>query len=123
MKLIPGEDILNHMVKYKAQELNHIFHALSDPTRRSILRDLGGREKTVGQIAQPYRMSLAAISKHLKVLEMARLIDRRKEGSHQFVRLNPETLKTANEWISYYEQFWNDRLEALRNLLEEGDST
>ena len=106
------------MVKSKTQELDNIFHALSDPTRRSILRDLGKREKTVGEIARPYRMSLAAISKHLKVLELARLINRRKAGSHQFVRLNPETLKTAEEWISYYEQFWNERLEALRNLLE-----
>ncbi|MHB8422971.1 MAG: ArsR/SmtB family transcription factor [Leptospirales bacterium] len=107
------------MVKSKTQELDNIFHSLSDPTRRSILRDLGKGEKTVGEIARPYRMSLAAISKHLKVLEMARLIARRKEGSHQFVRLNPETLKAADEWLSYYEQFWNDRLEALRNLLEE----
>jgi DNA-binding transcriptional ArsR family regulator len=111
------------MVKSKNQELDHIFHALSDPTRRSILHDLGKREKTVGEIARPYRMSLAAISKHLKVLEMARLIARRKEGSHHFVSLNPETLKTAEEWLSYYEQFWNDRLAALRNLMEEEGGT
>jgi DNA-binding transcriptional ArsR family regulator len=102
------------MVKSKSEELDQLFHALSDTTRRAILWDLGRQEKTVSEIALPYRMSLAAVSKHLKVLEMARLIDRRKEGSYQYVRLRPKTLRTVREWLSYYERFWNDRLELFR---------
>lgn len=76
----------------------------------------------MSEIALPYRMSLAAVSKHLKVLEMARLIDRRKEGSYQYIRLRPETLRTVREWLSYYERLWNDRIEPFRNLPEQADS-
>src|SRR5579885_3388626 len=107
------------MVNSQALELDLIFHALSDSTRRSILRGISRRSKTVSQIAEPFRMSLAAVSKHLKVLERARLIERRKEGSFQIVSLKPETLKSADQWISYYEQFWGNRLDALKELLEE----
>jgi DNA-binding transcriptional ArsR family regulator len=107
------------MVKSEVLELNLIFHALSDATRRAILRGIAKKNKTVSQIAEPFRMSLAAVSKHLKVLERARLIERRKEGSFQIVSLKPEALKTADHWISFYEQFWGDRLEALKDLLEE----
>jgi DNA-binding transcriptional ArsR family regulator len=109
------------MVKSEAVQLDLIFQALSDSTRRSILQRIAKEEKTVSQIAHPYDMSLAAISKHLKVLEAASLIERRKEGSFQIVRLNAESLKTAEQWISYYQQFWGKRLDALQNLLEEGE--
>ncbi|MEQ1876706.1 MAG: metalloregulator ArsR/SmtB family transcription factor [Bdellovibrionia bacterium] len=108
------------MVKSEAFKLDRIFHALSDTTRRAILQDISKKEKTVGQIAKPYKMSLAAISKHLKVLEEAHLIDRKKEGSFQIVSLNAESLKTAEEWISKYQQFWGPRLDALKNFLEKG---
>lgn len=113
--------MFNYMVKSKSEELDQIFHALSDTTRRAILWDLGRREKTVSEIALPYRMSLAAVSKHLKVLETARLIDRRKEGSYQYIRLRTETLRTVREWLSYYERLWNARLESFRNLPEHED--
>jgi DNA-binding transcriptional ArsR family regulator len=106
------------MVKSSAAQLDSIFHALSDPTRRSILRTVAVSEKTVGELARPYQVSLAAVSKHLKVLESARLITREKRGSFQVVRLNAQSLKTAEEWLSYYEQFWNQRLDALQNLFE-----
>ncbi len=106
------------MVKSSVAQLDSIFHALSDPTRRSILRAVAGREKTVGELARPYRVSLAAVSKHLKVLESASLITREKRGSFQVVRLNAQSLRTAEEWLSYYEQFWNQRLDALQNLFE-----
>lgn len=107
------------MVKSENLQLDLIFHALSDSTRRSILHGVAKKEKTVSQIAKPFRMSLAAVSKHLKVLESAKLIERRKEGSFQIIRLNPKTLKNADQWISYYQQFWGDRLDALQELLEE----
>jgi DNA-binding transcriptional ArsR family regulator len=106
------------MVKSNAAQLDSIFHALSDSTRRSILRDISSNEKTVGEIAKPYRMSLAAVSKHLKVLESAELIARERRGSFQIVRLNPELLKPAEQWLAYYEKFWNQRLDALQNILE-----
>ncbi len=106
------------MVKSSAR-LDSVFHALSDTTRRSILRDISTGEKTVGEIAQPYPMSLAAVSKHLKVLESANLIHRQKQGSFQLVRINPAPMKEASRWIAYYEKFWNHQLDALENLLNE----
>jgi DNA-binding transcriptional ArsR family regulator len=108
------------MVKSEALQLDLVFHALSDSTRRAILRDLSKREKTVSELAKPYKMSLAAVSKHLKVLQAARLVDRRKEGSFQIVTLNPVSLQTAEKWIAYYEKFWNRRLDALQKFLERG---
>lgn len=106
------------MVNSSTTRLDSIFHALSDPTRRSILRAVSIKEKTVGEIARPYHVSLAAVSKHLKVLESANLIHREKRGSFQVVRLNAQALKTAEEWLSYYEQFWNRRLDALQTYFE-----
>ena len=72
----------------------------------------------MGEIAKPYRMSLAAVSKHLKVLESADLIARERRGSFQIVRLNAAAMKPAEEWLAYYETFWNRQLDALQNLLE-----
>ena len=109
------------MVKSQALQLDLVFHALSDATRRAILFDVSKKEKTVSQIAKPYKMSLAAVSKHLKVLELADLIERRKEGSFQMVSLNADALKTAEEWISYYQQFWGLRLNSLKDFLEKGN--
>lgn len=108
----------NQMVKADNARLDSIFHALSDPTRRSILRRIASQKKTVGEIAKPYRVSLAAVSKHLKVLETADLITREKRGSFQIVRLNPRPMKEAERWLAYYEKFWSLRLDALQNLLE-----
>ena len=98
--------------------LDAIFHALSDPTRRAILRDIAGGERTVGAVAKPYPISLAATSKHLKVLERANLIHREKRGSYQIVRINPEPLRQAEEWLAFYEKFWNERLDVVQAILE-----
>jgi DNA-binding transcriptional ArsR family regulator len=106
------------MVNTSAVRLDSIFHALSDSTRRSILRDVSKEEKTVGEIAKPYLMSLAAVSKHLKVLEAAELIARERRGSFQIVRLKAETLRSAEEWLSYYDKFWNRQIDALQSYLE-----
>jgi DNA-binding transcriptional ArsR family regulator len=109
------------MVESTAAHLDSIFHALSDATRRSILRDIAQKEKTVGEIAKPYPVSLAAVSKHLKVLEAAELIEREKRGSFQMVRLNAKTLRSAEQWLAYYEKFWSSQLDALQTYLEGED--
>lgn len=107
------------MLHSEPQRLDNLFHALSDATRRSILRDISAGEKTVGEIAGPYRVSLAAVSKHLKVLEKAELIHREKRGSFQFVRINARPMKEADRWLSFYEKLWGDRLDALDKYLRD----
>ncbi|HUB17441.1 MAG TPA: metalloregulator ArsR/SmtB family transcription factor [Acidobacteriaceae bacterium] len=116
--MIPARITFNRMVKSNAARLDAVFHALSDRTRRSILRDVAARGKTVGEVARPYRMTLAAVSKHLNVLEEAELIARERRGSFQIVRLKPQTLRPAEEWLAFYEQFWNRRIDALQSYLE-----
>jgi DNA-binding transcriptional ArsR family regulator len=103
-----------------AASLDQVFHALADSTRRAILREITRGERSVGELAQPYSMSLAAVSKHLDVLERASLIHRRRSGSHRFVRLNPRPLATAQGWLAFYEKFWTDNLDRLQGLLESG---
>jgi DNA-binding transcriptional ArsR family regulator len=98
--------------------LDSIFHALADSTRRAILRDISRSEKTVGEIAQPYSMSLAAVSKHLDVLERASLIRRERRGNCRMVRLNPKPLHAAQAWLAFYEAFWSSSLDRLQRHLE-----
>ena len=109
------------MVELRAPELSHIFHALSDSTRRRMLRELALGERTVGELAQPFAMSLAAASKHIKVLESAGLIRREVRGRAHLCRLDPGPLETAHEWLSFYERFWTARLDILDRLLREED--
>lgn len=112
----------NYMVKSSAKRLDIVFHALSDPTRRSILRDVSITGKTVGEIASRYPISLAAVSKHLKVLDTAELIARERRGSFQVVRLRATRLREAEKWLGFYRQFWTDRLDAMvKNLEENGN--
>lgn len=98
--------------------LDSVFHALADSTRRAILRDIIRSEKTVGEIAGPYAMSLAAVSKHLDVLERASLIQRERKGTSRLVRLNPKPLAAAHKWLAFYENFWKSNLDRLQELLE-----
>jgi DNA-binding transcriptional ArsR family regulator len=98
--------------------LDQVFHALADTTRRAILRDITRSEKTVGEIAHPYNMSLAAVSKHLDVLERASLVTRERKGTCRMVRLNPKPLQAAQGWLDFYEKFWKTNLDSLQNLLE-----
>jgi DNA-binding transcriptional ArsR family regulator len=103
--------------------LDAVFHALADPTRRSILSRVAQQAATVSEIAGPFSMSLAAVSKHLKVLERAGLILREKQGSFQRISINAEPIQEAQQWLSHYEQFWGERLDALASMLaEEGRS-
>lgn len=98
--------------------LDSVFRALGDPTRRAILRRLASGGRPVGEVARPYKMSLAAVSKHLKVLERAGLITRERRGSFQLVRLQAAPLRAAGQWLAFYEHFWNERLDALEALLK-----
>jgi DNA-binding transcriptional ArsR family regulator len=107
------------MVELQAPELDTVFHALGDGTRRRMLRELAGGERTVGQLAQPFAMSLAAASKHIKALENAGLIRREVRGRTHLCRLEPGPLATAQEWLSFYERFWTERLDALGRFLRE----
>lgn len=97
--------------------MNSVFHALGDATRRQMLRDLARGERTVGELAEPFAMSLAAASKHIKVLEGAGLIRREVRGRTHFCRLDPTPLASAHEWLGFYERFWNSRLDVLEQLL------
>ncbi len=107
------------MVKSSSARLDSIFHALADPTRRAILNDVSAGEKTVGDVAKPYALTLAAVSKHLNVLEAAELIARQRRGSFQIVRLNAATLREADQWLSYYSKFWSSQFDSLEKYLEE----
>jgi len=105
------------MVEYK---LDTIFGSLSDPTRRDILHRVSSQEMTVSEIASAYDMSLAAVSKHLKILKKAGLLTKRRQGKHFFVRATPNTLKAATDYLRSYEQLWNARFDALEKYLKEG---
>lgn len=113
--------LFNQMVEQK--QLDSVFHALADATRRAILRDIARAEKTVGELAEPYPMSLAAVSKHLKVLESADLIERERRGNFQFVRLKASALKPADDWLTYYKAFWTSQLDRLQAHLESDTPT
>jgi DNA-binding transcriptional ArsR family regulator len=102
-------------------QLDRVFHALTDPTRRHMLRSLAARERTVSELAEPFAMSLAAASKHVKVLEKAGLVRRTVQGRTHFCRLDPQPLAGAAEWLEFYSRFWNERLDVLEELLRHPD--
>ena len=110
------------MVEYNPAQLDAVFHALGDATRRKMLRALTQDERTVSQLAEPFDMSLAAASKHIKALESAGLIHREVRGRMHMCRLAPAPLAGAHDWLSFYERFWTDRLDALERLLREDDA-
>jgi len=105
------------MVELQAPQLDNVFHALGDATRRRMLRELADGERTVSQLAEPFAISLAAASKHIKVLESAGMIRREVRGRTHFCSLEPGPLASAHEWIGFYERFWTSRLDVLDRLL------
>ena len=109
--------MFNHMVELQAPQLDIIFHALGDATRRQMLRELANGARTVGQLAEPFDISLAAASKHIKALESAGLIRREVRGRTHVCRLDPGPLASANEWLTFYERFWTASLDKLDALL------
>jgi DNA-binding transcriptional ArsR family regulator len=106
------------MVNLSSEEADLVFRALSDGTRREMLAALGGGEVSISELALPFDMSLAGVSKHVKVLERAGLVDVRKEGRTHYCRFNRRALRPATDIIRYYERFWNTRLDALQAHLE-----
>jgi DNA-binding transcriptional ArsR family regulator len=109
------------MVELQTPQMNSVFHALGDATRRQMLRDLARGERTVSELAKPFEMSLAAASKHIRVLEGAGLIRREVRGRTHFCRLDPAPLASAHEWLGFYERFWTSRLDLLEQLLRDED--
>lgn len=104
------------MVEYTLQ-LDSVFGSLADPTRRDILRRVARCELSVSEIANSYDISLAAVSKHLKVLEKAKLVIKRRRGKQQLVRATPQTLADAERYLEQYRQIWEERLDALEDYL------
>lgn len=106
------------MVNLQTAELDSIFYALADPTRRQILKMVGEQTRTITELAEPFRMTLAAVSKHIKVLERARLVKRTKQGRVHHCELDAAPLAKAEECIQFYQNFWNERLDHLALYLE-----
>jgi DNA-binding transcriptional ArsR family regulator len=108
------------MVEHSSH-LDDVFHALADPTRRAMLGHLATRERTIGELATPFRMSFAGASKHVRVLENAGLVKRTIQGRTHLCRLEAARLAEANAWLRHYERFWNAKLDALEALLIDED--
>ena len=100
-------------------KLSSTFAALADPTRRAILGKLARGERSVTDLAKPFKMSLPAVSKHLKVLERAGLIERGREAQWRPCRLKPQRLKAAADWLDVYRQFWEQSFDRLEEYLRE----
>lgn len=105
------------MVEYRSDRLNAVFQALSDPTRREMLATLRRGEASIGELAAPFVISLAAASKHIKVLERAGLVRREVRGRSHVCRLDATPLHAGLEWLRHYERYWNQRLDALEQAL------
>lgn len=110
------------MVEYHATDektLNGVMAALSDPTRRAIMSALGAGERRVSDVAAPFAMSLNAVSKHVKTLERAGLVCRRRVGREHFLTANPALIERTAEWFDAQRKFWNARLDRLEYLMTE----
>jgi DNA-binding transcriptional ArsR family regulator len=101
------------------ERLDVTFQALSDPTRRAMLARLVRGEQSIGSLAEPFDMTLAGASKHVKVLEAAGLVARRKDGRAQVIRLRPEPLAEAEGWLRQWAHLWNGRLDRLEQLIRQ----
>jgi DNA-binding transcriptional ArsR family regulator len=105
------------MVNYSTT-LDQTFSALSDPTRRAIISKLADGEIPIMEIASPFDMSLPAVTKHIRILEEAGLVIRRKQGRVRYCRLNAKPLRDAAQWLVFYQKFWDAKLDSLANFLE-----
>jgi len=107
------------MVSDASAALDLVFHALAHPARRSMLRRLMDGELNLSELAAPFKMSFLAVSKHVRVLERARLVSRRVVGRDHFCRLEAQPLAEANEWLEAYREIWEHRFQRLDALLED----
>lgn len=98
-----------------------IFRAIADPTRRSIMTMLASREHSLGEIASNYEMTRPAVTKHLKILEQGGLIRVRASGRERLHALQPEALRAVSDWLSFFSQFWDEKLENLKQAVEAED--
>ena len=110
------------MVERDSPHLDIVFRALADATRRGMLASLALGERSIGELAEPFAMSFAGASKHVKVLEDAGLVRREVRGRTHICRLEPGPLASADQWLRHYERFWTGRLDALEQLLRDDDS-
>lgn len=108
------------MVQHHA--LDTVFHALADPTRRAMLRRLADGERGIGDLAAPFAMSFAGASKHVRILERAGLVRREVRGRTHVCSLEAAPLAAADEWLSFYQRFWTERLDALEAALAAEDA-
>jgi len=106
------------MVEYSVSELDTTFGALSDPTRRALLAALSQGESTVTELAQPHHISLAAVSKHIQILERAGLVHRRRVGRMHYISIEASPMLGAFGWLADYQDFWDESLDSLTELLE-----
>jgi DNA-binding transcriptional ArsR family regulator len=107
------------MVEYSDIELDRTLAALADPTRRAILAQLTAGDARVGEVAEPFEMSLNAVSKHLKVLEGAGLLHREVRGREHWLSFDGAPLAAASDWIDHYRRFWEGRLDTLAEFLRD----
>ena len=105
------------MVKAREPQLDRVYGAIADPTRRAILTALARGEENVGSLADRFPISFNGVSKHVKVLERAGLVDRRIQGREHWLRLRPEPLREAARWLEHYRSFWSQKLDALETFL------
>jgi DNA-binding transcriptional ArsR family regulator len=109
--------------KQRRQQLDLVFRAVADRTRRAMLERLAKGEQTVGELAAPHRMSLAAASKHVRTLERAGLVKRTVRGRVHYCRIDPRPLARADDWLRGYERLWDVRIERLAELLRHPENT
>ena len=112
-------DIVNHMVKDYSPSLDRVFHALAHPARRTMLRQLADGEHNLSELAKPLRMSFPAASKHVRVLERARLVRRRVVGRTHLCRIEGKPLEQASDWLEEYRRVWEANFQRLDDLLDE----
>ncbi|HEX4590458.1 MAG TPA: metalloregulator ArsR/SmtB family transcription factor [Gemmataceae bacterium] len=110
--------IFNQVVEYPTKSLSRVFFALADPTRRAVLARIAYGELTVTAIAQPFGISLAAVSKHVRVLEQAGLLKRTRHGREHRLSLVPEPLRAAAAWVDQFERLWTDHLSQIKEAAE-----
>jgi DNA-binding transcriptional ArsR family regulator len=116
-------NMLNRMVEYRPGQLDAVYSAISHPIRRSLLEDLGPRAAKVTDLAANYPISLAAVSKHIRVLEAAGLVRRTITGREHRLALEPSPLMSAAMWLESYRRFWDDRLDVLEARLRQERET
>src|SRR4051812_8545180 len=115
----PPAGILNHMVQDRSPTLDRVFHALAHPARRAMLRRLAAGERNLTELAAPLRMSFPAASKHVRVLERARLVRRRVVGRTHLCRIAGKPLAQASDWLEGYRATWEANFQRLDTLLDE----